>query len=246
MNIPRHEWLGWVAAMVAAGSVLAACGTTTPIVTPLHALHSPSAAASFRAQGTVVLFEKEELELRSRNSTVSSWTLPWGTHVYEARSATTAVLEKGRCINLLATQGTTGAEALVAGNPVVFPAAGTACGGALPPGAILRGSRSVYSSIAGIATYQGEITDVTGESVSIMTRSGQTVRVDIPSDTLLTEISVVPRSSILRGTCIRAAVAAGGSQSLGSVTIVPPVPTCTAPTPVSTPAGGSSPSPSPS
>ncbi len=246
----NSRWLGlprWTAATLCAGWVIASCGMTTPLVTPRHAGPPHLSATKERASGTVTVFDREQLELRTPSGTTTAWALPWGTHVYEAKSATTSALASGHCIDLLATAGNAGAEALVAGSPVVFPSSGSACGSTLPPGALLRGARSLYGSLAGITTYEGEITKVSGEDVTVRTAGGHDLLIDIPASTSLTAIIEVPRSSIVLGACVRAAVSPQDSHSLSAITIVPAVPTCTGvPSPSMLPAVGSTPTPSPS
>ncbi|MGC8461518.1 MAG: hypothetical protein ACP5OR_06725 [Candidatus Dormibacteria bacterium] len=245
----NSRWLGLLMRAVpilCTSWVFVACGTTSPIITPQHPLSTSSQVSDVRAEGIVVVFTREHIELRSRSGTTTSWTLPWGSHVYEARTSTTSMLIQGQCIDLLAAGGKTGMEALVAGNPVVFPTFKTSCGGALPPGAVLHGSRNFYGSLAGLTSYEGKITRVHGENVSVLTRAGDVVQIDIPSDTSITTIIEVPRSHIVQGACVRAGIASSSAHVLSAVTVVPEIPTCSAPTESSSQPVGSTSTPTPS
>ncbi|MFI5283966.1 MAG: DUF5666 domain-containing protein, partial [Candidatus Dormibacterales bacterium] len=204
--------------LVAAALVVAACGSaaTAGVVATSP---SPSAGAGFRggASGQLVQINPQTLILTGPNGDVTV-TYSSATTVTKTSLAALADIAVGMCVNATGQKNASGA--IVATTVTVSPGTANGCPvRAIPtpsPGASPRPSPS-FSPPPGFANRafaSGQVTAVSGTSMTVHTVASGDVTVVVPSTATVTRSAVVNLAALQTGQCLSAI---GPKDSSGNV-----------------------------
>jgi hypothetical protein len=219
-----------------AAFALAACGSPASAA---KTSPSPSGNNAFRnsASGQLVQVSGQTLILTGPNGDTTV-TVTASTTYTKTSIATLADITKGSCI-LATGQKDPTSGAITATNVRISPKAATGCtAGPAGPGTNPRGSppadftpRPTPSGQANAAFVIGEVTAVSGPSVTVKTAAGATETFTVGSAAAVMVTSEVTQADLLNGQCLRANGSrdAAGNVQATSVTIMPAGPsgTCT-------------------
>ena len=219
-----------------AAFALAACGSPASAA---KTSPSPSGGNAFRngASGQLVQVNGQTLIVTGPNGdttvTVSSTTTYTKTSI-----ATLADITRGSCVVANGQKDAT-SGAITATNVRVSPKTSSGCGfgnfapgsnprGTPPVGATPRPSPSVQPNVAFLA---GEVTAVSGPSITVKPATGSSQTITVASSATITNSAVVTESALQTGQCLRATGQRdpAGNVQATSITITPAGPsgTCT-------------------
>jgi hypothetical protein len=221
-----------------AAFVLAACGSSASAA---KSSPSPSGGNAFRngASGQLVQVSGQTLILTGPNGdttiTVSATTTYTKTSI-----ATLADIIKGTCIVANGQKDPT-SGAITATNVRISPRSAAGCanpafGPGGNPGATPRPTppvaatpRPTPSGLTNVAFVTGEVTVVSGPTVSVKTAAGGNQTITVASTATITNTADVTEAALQNGQCLRATGArdAAGNVSATSVTITPAGPSGT-------------------
>jgi len=222
--------------LAVAAFVLAACGSPASAA---KSSPSPSGANAFRngASGQLVQVNGQTLILTGPNGDTTV-TVTATTTYSKTSIATLADITKGSCIVASGQKDAT-SGAVTATNVRISPKAAASCSlgtfgpganpGATPPaGATPRPSPSAQPNAAFVT---GEVTAVSGTSVTVKPATGGNQTITVASAATITDSAVVTETALQSGQCLRAngpRDSAGNVQAT-SITITPAGPsgTCT-------------------
>jgi hypothetical protein len=223
---------------VGAMFVLAACGNATSAAPS----SSPSPGAAFRngASGQLVQINGQTLILTGPNGDVTV-TYTTATTFTKTSIGTLADIVRGTCI--FATGQKDAAGAVTATTVLISPKTASGCaargfgpnggpGGSPAPGASPRPSPTARPSAAANAAFvSGEVTSVSGPSITVQTSNGSQT-ISVGSTSTITHSATVTASALQNGQCVRAngSKDSAGDVQATSITITPAGPsgTCTA------------------
>lgn len=223
--------------IAAAAFVLAACGSPASAA---KTSPSPSGGNAIRngASGQLVQVNGQTLILTGPNGDTTV-TVTATTTYTKTSVATLADITKGSCIVANGQKDAT-SGAITATNVRISPKTATGCAvpsfgpggaapGATPPaGATPRPSPSAQPNAAFVT---GEVTAVSGTSVTLKTAASSSQTITVASAATITDTADVTAAALQNGQCLRANGArdAAGNVQATSVTITPAGPsgTCT-------------------
>jgi hypothetical protein len=221
-------------AAVAIALVVGACGAASAAKS--SSSPSPGAGNAFRngASGQLVQITGQTLILTGPNGDITV-TYTANTTFTKTSVGTLADITRGTCIFASGQKDTSGA--VTATNVNISPKTATGCAArgfapSPPPGASPRPSPSPRPSGQPNAAFvSGEVTAVSGTSITVLTQANASQTIKVASAVTVTKTATVLASDLQNGQCIRAngsRNAAGDVQAM-SITITPAGPsgTCT-------------------
>ena len=218
--------------------VLTACGNATSAAPS----SSPSPGAGFRngASGQLVQINGQTLILTGPSGDVTV-TYTTSTTFTKTSIGTLADIVRGTCI--FATGQKDAAGAVTTTTVLISPKTASGCaargfgpnggqGGSPAPGASPRPSPTARPSAAANAAFvSGEVTSVSGPSITVQTANGSQT-ISVGSAAAITHSATVTASALQNGQCVRAngSMDSAGDVQATSITITPAGPsgTCTA------------------
>ncbi len=222
--------------IVAAAFVLVGCGSAASAA---KTSPSPSGANAFRngASGQLVQVNGQTLILTGPNGDTTV-TVTATTTYTKTSIATLADIIKGTCIVANGQKDPT-SGAITATNVRISPKAASGCAaqgfgpgtnpGATPPANATP--RPTPSGQANLAFVTGEVTAVSGPSVTVKTAAGSSQTFTVASAATITDTADVTAGALQNGQCLRAngTKDAAGNVQATSITITPAGPsgTCT-------------------
>ena len=213
-----------LALVVGATFVLAACGSGA---TASNGATSPSPGGPGTnrggAAGQLVQINGDTLILTGANGDITV-TLTSSTTITKTSTASLADIAQGECIVASGTKDSAGL--LTATSVRLAPKGANGCatggpGGSAPPGA---SPRPTPSGQAGVSMVGGEVTAVSGTSVTVLTPSSGSQSITVPTVAMVTLSSAATAASLQVGECLRATGPpnASGDVQATSLTITPP------------------------
>jgi hypothetical protein len=229
-------------AVAAAGAfALAACGAAAS-ASRSSSTPSPGAGNGLRngASGQLVQINGQTLILTGPNGDIT--VMYTSTTTFTKTSiATLADITRGACILATGQKGTTGA--VTATTVLISPKTSTGCatrnfGPSPGPGASPRpgfsprpGTTPRPSGQANAAFVTGEVTAVSGASITVLTKASGSQTVTVATAATITDSAIVSASALQNGQCVRAngSPNSAGDIQATSITITPAGPsgTCT-------------------
>lgn len=229
-----------IPAVAAAAFILAACGSTAGATSSTSP--SPGGGNALRngASGQLVQINAQTLILTGPNGDI---TVAYTTATTFTKTSLggLADITRGTCI--LATGQKDTAGAVTATNVSISPKRATGCAArnfapSPAPGASPRPSPSPRPSftprpggLANAAFVSGEVTAVSGTSVTVLTQPGTSQKITVSATATVTKTATVSVSDLQTGQCLRAVGArdATGNVQATAITITPAGPsgTCT-------------------
>jgi hypothetical protein len=230
-----HRSIPAVAIVTAATFILAACGTAAA---KSSSSPSPGSGNAFRngASGQLVQINGQTLILTGPNGDITV-TYTASTTFTKTSIGTLADITRGTCIVATGQKNTAGV--VIATTVRVSPKAAAGCaarafaptpgsGFSPPPDA---SPRPTPSGTTNLAFASGEVTAVSGTSVTVLTQASGRETITVASAATVTVAATVPASALQNGQCIRANGSrdAAGDMQATSITIMPAGPsgTCT-------------------
>jgi hypothetical protein len=228
----------FISALAAATFVLAACGASanTASTSP-----SPGAGDAFRtgASGQLVQINGQTLILTGPNGDTTV-TFTTTTTFTKTSVASLADITRGTCIVANGVKDSSGT--ITATNVSISPKAATGCAArtfAPTPGASPRPTPTPRPSATPRPSGQpngdfvsGEVTAVSGVSVTVLTQAKASQKVTVASAATITTMATVSAADLQNGECLRANGSrdSAGNVQATSITITPAGPsgTCTA------------------
>jgi hypothetical protein len=221
-----------VVLFVGASFILAACGSS-PTAAKSASSPSPGAGNGFRngAAGKLVQINSATLILSGASGDITvSYTS--STTITKTSMATLADIVPGLCIFASGQKDASGH--ITATTVRLSPKSATGCSGP-GPGASPRPSfspRPTPSGQANVSVLSGEVTAVSGVSVTILTAAKISQSITVPTTAAVTVSSATTTAALQIGQCLRATGSrdAAGNVQATALTITPPGPngTCSA------------------
>jgi hypothetical protein len=223
------------AVAAAAAFLLVACGGTASAAKS-STTPSPGTGNAFRngASGQLVQVNGQTLILTGPNGDITV-TYSTTTTFTKTSVATLADITRGTCIVANGVKDTSGA--ITATNVRISPRTAAGCAGrpiapspvpgaSPPPGASPRPSGQPNAAFV-----SGEVTAVSGTSVTVMTQANGTQTIKVAAAVTVTKSAIVSASDLQNGQCVRANGSrnSAGDVQATSITITPAGPsgTCT-------------------
>src|ERR1700694_1934872 len=221
----------------AAVFVLAACGATAS-ASRSSGSPSPGTGNAFRngASGQLVQITGQTLILTGRSGDISV-TLTITTTFTKTSVATLTDITRGTCIVTMGRKDVSGA--VTATSVRISPKTATGCAARAfapspAPGASPRPDATPRPSPSGLpnaAFVSGEVTTVSGTSVTVLTQASGSQTVTVATAATITKSATVSETALQNGQCIRANGSrdTAGNIQATSITITPAGPsgTCT-------------------
>jgi hypothetical protein len=222
---------------------VAACGSAASAGTT-QASPSPSGANAFRggAAGQLVQINPQTLIISGPNGDTTI-TYTSSTTVTKTRTAALTDITLGSCVAITGRKDVSGAVTATAVRLSPKPASGCAAPRVAPspgPGASPRPSFSPRPGAANLAVVAGEVTGVSGTSVTVLSLTGTSQTITVPAAATVITTSAASLTDLQTGQCLSAAGPrdASGNVQANSLTITPAGPSGTCATRVGRGGGG--------
>jgi hypothetical protein len=225
--------------LIATTMLVAACGSAATAANTASPSPSGGPGAAFRngASGQLVQINAQTLIITGPNGdTVVNYSAT--TSITRTSSAALADITVGTCVVATGQKGTAGAVTATSVRLAPKPTTGCPAGTGFGPGpganATPRPSaspRPIPSGLANQTIIAGEVTGISGTSVTILTTASGSQTITVPAAATITRSFAVTASALQTGECLRAAGQrdASGNVQATSLTITPAGPsgTCT-------------------